>query len=73
MSNIDFQTGFRYANEILDDRAARQAEILVAGLQQWKRNTAENLIQSATQRKAEGVNLSYQNGIIARAEMELKP
>lgn len=72
MSQVDFQIGYRYADEVLEDRQAPPLDILLSGLQQWKRITAENMIQSAYQRKAEGVNMSYQDGVIARAEKELQ-
>lgn len=72
MSKLDFHIGYYYADEVLDDRQAKQLDILLSGLPKWKRVTAENLIQSANQRKAEGVNLSYQDGVIARAEKELQ-
>lgn len=70
--SIDFRLGFRHANEMLDDNAARQAEVLVAGLPKWKQSTAANLIASAETRKAEGINVEYQNGIIERARMEIE-
>jgi hypothetical protein len=63
--SIDYRLGYRYAAEILDDRAARPVEVLVAGLPGWKRNTADNLITSA-----QGINPSYQNGVIARAALD---
>lgn len=69
--SLDFRLGFRYANEMLDDNAARQAEVLVAGLPRWKQSTAANLIAAAESRKAEGINPYYQDGVIARASMEL--
>lgn len=68
--SLDYRLGFRYACEMLDDRAARQAEILVAGLPKWKQSTAANLIAAAESRKAEGINAEYQAGVIARASME---
>jgi hypothetical protein len=68
--SIDYRLGYRYAAEILDDRAARPVEVLVVGLPGWKRNTADNLITSAQERKAQGINPSYQNGVIARAAMD---
>lgn len=70
--SIDYRLGFRHACEMLDDNAARQAEILVAGMPKWKENTAANLIESAEARKAEGVNVEYQAGVIARARMEIE-
>lgn len=73
MNQIDFQAGYRYASEILDDRAANPVEVLVFALPRWKPATAKNLIESANTRKAHGVNLSYQDGVIARAEQELQP
>lgn len=69
--SIDYRLGFRHACEMLDDRAARQAEVLVAGLPKWKQNTAANLIAAAEARRAEGINAKYQAGVIARASMEL--
>lgn len=70
--SLDFRLGWRYANEMLDDNAARQAEILVAGLPKRKQSTAANLITAAESRRAEGINAEYQAGVIARASMELE-
>lgn len=70
--SLDYRLGFRYANEMLDDNAARQAEILVAGLPRWKQSTAANLIAAAESRRGEGINAEYQSGVIARASMELE-
>lgn len=70
--SIDFRLGWRHANEMLDDNAARQAEVLVAGLPRWKQSTAANLIAAAESRRAEGINAEYQAGVIARAKMELE-
>lgn len=70
--SIDYRLGFRHADEMLADRAARQAEVLVAGLPKWKESTAANLIESAEARKAEGINVEYQDGVIARARMEVE-
>lgn len=68
--SIDYRTGYRYAAEVLDDRAASPVAVLVAGLPQWKRTTADNLIESAQARKAQGINPAYQDGVIARAALE---
>lgn len=68
--SIDYRLGYRYATELLDDRAARPVEVLVAGLPHWKRTTADNLIATAQARKAEGINPAYQDGVIARAALE---
>lgn len=73
MSQVDFKIGYRYADEVLEDRQAHPLDVMLSGLPKWKRVTAESLIQSANQRKAEGVNLSYQEGVIARADKELQP
>lgn len=70
--NIDYRTGWRYASEMLHERAVRPADVLVAGLPHWQRALAENLIAAARQRLAEGVNVQYQAGVIARAEQELQ-
>ena len=70
--SIDYRLGWRHANEMLDDNAARQAEVLVAGLPKWKQSTAANLIASAESRRDEGINAEYQAGVIARASMELE-
>ncbi len=69
---FDYRLGYRYASELLEDRAARQIEVLIAGLPGWKQCTAKNLIEFAQQRKAEGVNVCYQDGVIARACLELE-
>ena len=70
--NIDYRMGWRYASEILHERAARPVEVLVAGLPHWQRALAENLIAAARQRQSEGINIDYQAGVIARAEQELQ-
>jgi len=70
--SLDYRLGWRYANEMLDDNAARQAEVLVSGLPRWKQSTAANLIAAAESRRAEGINPEYQDGVIARATMELE-
>lgn len=70
--SIDYRLGWRLANEMLDDNAARQAEVLVAGLPRWKQSTAANLIAAAESRRAEGINAEYQSGVIARASIELE-
>lgn len=72
MSQVDFQIGYRYADEVLEDRQAHPLDVMLSGLPKWKRITAENLIQSAIARKAKGINMSYQDGVIARAEKELQ-
>lgn len=72
MSNsIDYRSGWRYADEQLDDRAASQMEVLVSGLQRWKESTARNMIQAAERRIAEGINAEYQRGVIDRAAAEI--
>ena len=70
--SIDYRLGYRYASEMLDDNAARQAEVLVSGLPRWKQSTAANLIAAAESRRDEGINAEYQAGVIARAQMELE-
>jgi hypothetical protein len=70
-ASLDYRLGFRYACEMLDARAAKPVEVLVAGLPNWAGSTAANLIHSAQVRIAEGVNPEYQRGVIARAEQEL--
>lgn len=68
--SIDYRLGYRYAAEILHDSATRPVDVLVAGLPQWERTTADNLIATAQARKAEGINPAYQDGVIARAALE---
>lgn len=69
MNQIDFNTGYRYASEILDDRAVTPLDLMVAGLSlvEWRRTTAKRLIDAANLRKADGINPNYQDGVIARA------
>ena len=70
--SIDYRLGYRYACETLHDMTVRQIDVLVAGLPKWKQTTAEHLIEAAQQRKAEGINPAYQDGVIARACLELE-
>lgn len=69
--SIDYRLGYRYADEMLSEINVSQIDVLIEGLPKWKQATAEHLIESARQRKVEGINAAYQDGVIARACLEV--
>lgn len=68
MSHYDTIQGYKYANEVLDRRSVDALEVFVLGLreQDWRKDTAGVLLETAQKRMAEGVNPDYQKGVIAR-------
>lgn len=70
--SLDYRLGYRYASEVLHEQSVNQMEALVSGLQKWKPATAKNLINAANARIAAGINVDYQCGVIARAQLEIE-
>lgn len=70
--SIDYRLGYRYACEMLHDMSVNKIDALTSGRQNWKQDTADNLITAANQRKADGINPAYQDGVIARACLDLE-
>ena len=71
MSRLDFIQGRQYANELLAKHTVSGMDMLVAGMQDWQTPTAQHLIDTATQRLADGINPDYQRGVIKRAKETL--
>jgi hypothetical protein len=72
MSHVDVIQGRRYADEMLSTMTVSPMDKLVAGLPNWQHTTAKHLINTASQRLAEGMNPDYQRGIIARARESME-
>jgi len=71
MSHLDYLQGRQYANDLLASHTVSDLDKLVAGLQNWQQTTAQHLIDTATQRQADGTNPDYQRGVIERAKEQL--
>jgi hypothetical protein len=71
---FDHNQGRLYAAEMLDDRGVSNMDKLVSGLagEKWRQTTAQNLINAAVMRMAEGINPEYQRGVIEKAGEYLK-
>jgi hypothetical protein len=70
--SIDYRMGYRYATELLHEASVSKSDALRCGVAKWNQVTATNLIESAQKRKDRGINISYQDGVIARACLELE-
>ena len=72
MSHLDYLAGRRHADDLLTASGSTNLQAVLYGLSDWRRKTAQHLVDTATQRSADGVNPDYQRGVIERAKEYLK-
>lgn len=65
MSNLDYQMGARHARDTLLQVGRRTATADVPGLKE----TARNMADAYRQRRAEGINVDYCDGVLDTVEL----
>ena len=65
MSNLDYQMGARHARDTLLQIGRRAATADISGLKE----TARSMAESYRQRRAEGINVDYCDGVLDTVEL----